>query len=199
MKTTQAWGWLAAGVLAAGLNASYHDGGLPVAHEVVSRLEHRSEVLLTLASARTEQFLAETAAEARLAQARTRIVRSDAGLARVEVMSASDEAQLARFEANRAQIEAQVEAAQDEAQDQVQEVQDQVHARVAEVQARVRARVQANVVRIHIPAVAMSPVVVSTPRVLACSRIRVNIPRPPVVRIPSVPVIHIETSGTGPI
>lgn len=54
MKTTQAWGWLAAGVLAAGLNASYHDGGLPVAHEVVSRLEHRSEVLLTLASARTE-------------------------------------------------------------------------------------------------------------------------------------------------
>jgi hypothetical protein len=200
MKTTQAWGWLAAGVLAAGLNASYHDGGLRVAHRVVSRLEHRSEALLTLASARTEQFLAETAAETRLvtawdeaascrlstalAQARTRIARSDARMARVEVMSASDEAQLAQFEANRAQIEAQL-----------QEAQDQVQARVAEVQARV----QANVVRIRMPAVALSPVVVSTPKVLACSRIRVNIPQPPVVRIPSVPVIHIETSGTGPI
>jgi septal ring factor EnvC (AmiA/AmiB activator) len=142
MKTTQAWGWLAAGVLAAGLNASYHDGGLPVAHEVVSRLESRSEALLTLASARTEQFLAETAAETRLvtardeaascrlstalAQAQTRMARSDARLARVEVMSASDEAQLARFEANRAEIEAQVE----EAQDQIQEAQDEAQDRI---------------------------------------------------------------------
>ena len=182
---TQAWGWLAAGVLAAGLNASYHDGGLRVAHRVVNQFENRSEAFLALATDRADQFLAETrlvvardeTASCRLStaltRAQTRIARSQTGLARVEVMSASDEAQLAQFEANRAQIEAQV-----------REVQDQVQAQVA---------------RIRIPAVAMSPVVVGTPRVVVCPRIRVNIPRAPMVRIPAVPVIHIETSETGPI
>ena len=34
MKTTQGWGWLAAGVLALGLNGFYQDGGLARAHRV---------------------------------------------------------------------------------------------------------------------------------------------------------------------
>ncbi len=52
MKTqmTQAWGWLTAGVLAAGLNASYHDGGLQWAHQVADRVEHGSAAVLALAS-----------------------------------------------------------------------------------------------------------------------------------------------------
>ena len=185
MKTTQTWGWLAAGVLAAGLNASYHDGGLPMVHQVVSQMEQGSQAVLALATGRADQLLAEARLVAAqdetascrlstaLARAQTRMARSQTKLTHVEAMSASDEAQLDQFEASRAQIEAQVAEAQ--------------------------ALVQANFARIRIPALAMSPVVVSTHRVVVCPRIRVNIPQPPLVRIPAVPVIHIETSGTGPI
>ncbi len=35
MKTTQGWGWLAAGVLALGLNGIYQDGGAAWAHRIV--------------------------------------------------------------------------------------------------------------------------------------------------------------------
>ena len=56
---TQAWGWLIAGVLAAGLNASYHDGGLQWAHEVAERVGHGSSAVLALASGNAERFLSE--------------------------------------------------------------------------------------------------------------------------------------------
>src|SRR5579862_8961311 len=59
MKTNQAWGWLAAGVLAAGLNASYHDGGLQWAHRIADRVSDQSETVLALASGRASVFLAE--------------------------------------------------------------------------------------------------------------------------------------------
>src|SRR5579863_907304 len=56
---TQAMGWLIAGVLAAGLNASYHDGGLQWAHDVANRVEHGSAAVLALASGNAERFLSE--------------------------------------------------------------------------------------------------------------------------------------------
>src|SRR5882757_1002103 len=56
---TQAWGWLIAGVLAAGLNASYYDGGLQWAHELADRVEHGSAAVVALASGNAERFLAE--------------------------------------------------------------------------------------------------------------------------------------------
>ena len=43
---TQAWGWLAAAVLAAGLNSSYHDGGLQWAHEIVGSVQHNTGAVL---------------------------------------------------------------------------------------------------------------------------------------------------------
>src|SRR5271167_3986018 len=62
MKMTQAWGWLVAGVLAAGLNASYHNGGLQWAHQAVeqiaSQAEYRSEAVLALASGNAQRFMA---------------------------------------------------------------------------------------------------------------------------------------------
>jgi len=57
MKITQAYAWLAAGVLAAGLNASYHDGGLQRVHEIVDRVGQNSATALTVASGRADQFL----------------------------------------------------------------------------------------------------------------------------------------------
>jgi len=185
MKTTQAWGWLVAGVLAAGLNASYHNGGLQWAHQVADRFEHGSTAVLALASGRTDQFLSE----ARLLKARnktsscrlattlariqtrinqSRIETSQTGL---DVMNAPEEAQLDRFEASRARMEAQIEA------------------RVATQAAHFRIAT-ANFVPIEIKGIP-SPVI--------CPRVRVHVPRLPVIKTPFAPDIHIEMAGTGPV
>ncbi len=124
MKTTQAWGWLAVGVLALGLNGFYHDGGAEWAHAVVRCVASRSAGVLAVASGRAEQFLQEAQLVAareethscrlgtNMARLQSRMARGQAGFARVEALSARQEAALARLEANRARIEAQVERAQ---------------------------------------------------------------------------------------
>ena len=54
MKTRRAWAWLAAGVLALGLNGFYQDGGAAWAHRAMDgltvRVAERSLTLLSLAS-----------------------------------------------------------------------------------------------------------------------------------------------------
>ena len=190
MKTqmTQAWGWLAAGVLAAGLNASYHDGGLQWVHQVADRVGHGSAAVLALASGRADQFLTE----ARLLTAgdetascpwattrawvqrridQSRIDQNMIGQSMIDrtqtgwnVMSAREEAQLARLEANRARMEARIAV-------------QTAHLRIA----------QAN----------FAPVVFkSIPDPVVCPRIRVSAPRVPMIQ---PPVIHIETASAGPV
>jgi hypothetical protein len=172
MKNTQAWGWLAAGVLALGLNGIYQDGGAAWAHravgQVTARIADRSEAVLALASGRVDWFMAranrvaarDETASCRLATAvarfQTRIARTQTGLASFEAMSAREEAQFARLEANRARMEAQI--------------------------SRVRFAPAFNT--LEIPAI--------------CPRVRVRIPRAPVVRIPA-PVVHLDTPGLGPV
>ena len=56
---TQAWGWLTAAVLAAGLNASYHDGGMQWAHRIADRVEHNSNAVLALATGHADEFVTE--------------------------------------------------------------------------------------------------------------------------------------------
>src|ERR1700674_5537695 len=119
MKANQAWGWLAAGVLAAGLNANYYDGGFQWAHRVADRVGHSSAAVLALASGRADQFLSEAQMltgrnEAiscplgtMLARVQTGIAHSQPGLEHFDVMSAREQAQLAKLEANRARMEAQ--------------------------------------------------------------------------------------------
>src|SRR5277367_6623651 len=113
----QAWGWLMAGVVAAGLNASYHDGGFRLAHELTARVGHNVEAALALASSRPEQFVSEarmlTAQEqtsscrfaTAMARVQTRVARSDAAWTRFEGMSDREQA---RLDANRARIEAKI-------------------------------------------------------------------------------------------
>src|ERR1700757_4378157 len=163
MKTNQAWGWLAAGVLAAGLNASYYDGGLQWVHRIADRVGQNSAAVLAVASGRAGQFLAEarmltarnqTAScpfSAAMARVQSKIARSEAGF---EVMSAREEAQLARFEASRARIEAQTAP-------------------------------------IRIPPAAFNPVAFRMTGASVCPRVRVNVPRMPAVKIPPIPAIHI--------
>ena len=167
---TQAWGWLAAGVLAAGLNASYHDGGLQRVHQIADRFEHNTATVVALASGRADQFLAEArlmtardqTASCPLTRVRSMIEQSPAVL---EVMSAREEGQLARFEANRARMETRIAART-------------AHLRIA----------------------AFAPMTVKAVSVpVVCPRIRVNIPRPPMIKMPVMPEIHIESSSAGPV
>ena len=176
---TQAWGWLAAAVVAAGLNASYHDGGLEWAHRIADRAEHKATAVLALATGRADEFLAESRmADVQegevascpltnaLAQVQTRVGRAEDGFTRIEVMSARKHAQLARLEANRTRIEALVAA---------------------------------RTAQIRIPAVAVSQVSIPAVKIPEiCPRIRVRIPRLPMVRIPS-PAIQVETPNAGPV
>jgi hypothetical protein len=182
MKTNNAWGWLAAAVLAAGLNASYHDGGLEWAHRIADRVGNRSAAVLALASGRADQFLAEAQVikarheapscpfaatmarvEARMVEAKVvqaRIARSQ--VERFDAMSAREEAELAKLEANRARIEAQT-------------------------------------ARFRIPAAAFTPVLLRVSGASICPRVRVNVPQIPAMKLPPLPAIHIETASAGPV
>ena len=173
---TQAWGWLAAAVLAAGLNSSYHQGGMQWAHEIVDRVGHNSGAVLALATGRADQFLAEARMlnverhesqcplTAAMAQVQSSVDQPQFEFDGFQAMSDREQAQLARIEANRARIEAQVQA------------------RLARVRF-----VEAN----------FNPVVVKVPKI-ACPRVRVNIPRMPRIRVPA-PAVHVEFSGPGPV
>src|ERR1039458_1068039 len=63
MKSTQAWGWLAAGVMALGLNGFYHDGGAAWAHRAVDQgmagVSERTEGVVALAAGRADWFVAK--------------------------------------------------------------------------------------------------------------------------------------------
>jgi hypothetical protein len=179
---TQAWGWLTAGVLAAGMNASYHNGGLQWVHEIADRVEHNSAAVLALASGNADQFLSEArllktrneTSSCRLAttlvRVQTKIANSELGRDQFEIMSDREEAQLARLEANRARIEAQVEA-----------------------------QVAAQTAHLRTASATLTPVAFKAfPVPVVCPRIRVNIPRMPTMKMPVAPEIHIEASA-GPV
>jgi hypothetical protein len=158
-KATSAWGWLAAGVLALGVNGFLHDEGANFARRVADRVVSRAEPVVALASGRAEEFLAN----ARLATAReqvqscrfgARVVRIQSsvvpmGLARLDAMSAREEAQLARLEANRARMEAQAARFQFAAADFSAP-------RIPVICPRVRVNVPRMVVRIPAPVVHVS-------------------------------------------
>ena len=164
---TQAWGWLTVAVLAAGLNASYHDGGLAWAHRVAFQVEHNTTAVLALATGHAERF----ATEARLLTPgeTTSSCRLSTALARVESRVARSDAEFDRLVAASDRQEAQIDAS--------------------------RARMEARLVHMRISAAAFSPVVVRLPRV-SCPRSLVNMPQ---IKMPMVPVVHIDAPGAGPV
>jgi hypothetical protein len=176
MKITQAYAWLAAGVLAAGLNASYHDGGLQRAHEIVDRVEQNSAAVLTLASGQADRFLSEM--RWRTAREQTASCPLSTTLARVQT-------RLGQYELGKAQARL----------DRVEAMADREQARIEAN----RARIEAQIVRIQIPAVAVKPMVFSTSKLSECPRVRVSMPRLPRIQVPEIPVIHVETASVGPI
>ncbi|MGZ4836087.1 MAG: hypothetical protein ACXVZZ_10670 [Terriglobales bacterium] len=180
---TQAWGWLTAGVLAAGLNASYHDGGLHWAHEIADHVQHNTAAVLALASGNATRFLSEaqvvTAKNEKsscqlantLARVQAKVASSEQVRDEFEIISDQEEAQLDRLEANRDRIEAQVQA-----------------------------QVAAQTAHLRMASVAFAPVTVkATPAPVVCPRIRVNVPRIPTMKMPATPEIHINIPSAGPV
>jgi hypothetical protein len=177
---TQAWGWLAAAVLAAGLNSSYRNGGMQWAHEIADRVQHNTGAVLTLATSRANQFLAEARMmkldrsidsqdpqcpfSSAIAQVKTSFDQSQPEFGRFQAMPEREQGQLARLEANRARMEA---------------------------------RIQSRLARVHFAEGNFRPVVVQLPKI-DCPRLHVNIPRVPRIKVPA-PVVHVEYSGPGPV
>ena len=179
MKANQAWGWLAAGVLAAGLNANYYDGGFQSAHRIADRVGQNTAAVLALASGQADRFLtaarmlsarnhsASCPLSTTLARVQTRIARAQAGFNRLEAMSDKQEAQFAKLEANRAHMKAEIAV---------------------------------NPVQVRMAMAAFAPVVLrSIPIPAVCPRVRVNIPQVPMMKLPPMPVVHIETASAGPV
>ena len=171
----QAWGWLAAAVLAAGLNSSYHEGGMQWAHEVVDRVGHNTGAVLALATGRADQFLAESRMlkldqksqcplTMAMAQVQSSLAQRRPECDRFEAMAAREQAKLARIEANRARMEAQI---------------------------------QAKLARVHFAEANFNAVDVQVPKI-ACPRVRVNIPSMPRINV-QAPVVNVDYSGPGPI
>jgi hypothetical protein len=191
MKMTQAYAWLVAGVLAAGLNASYHDGGLQRVHEIADRLEHNSAAVMELVSGHADRFLSEMrvmTARPQTASCRLSMTPKSMTPKSMALVSMTLAGLQTRF--------GQTELATTQARlDRFQAMADREQARMEAN----RARIEAQVARIRIPAVALNPIVFSVPTVSVCPRVRVNVPRLPAIRVPAVPVIHLETASAGPV
>jgi hypothetical protein len=170
MKTTQAWAWLTAGVLALGLNGIYHDGEAQWVHRAVAEAEYQAAAVLSPLSGRVEPFLANLQLRAArsatqncrvtnaLARVQSSAARAQSGIARLEAMSARQEARCARLEANRARIESQAARAQFATMD-------------------------------------LEPFVVDVPEIhVKCPRVHVIAPRLPVIRR-----FRAEVSANGPV
>lgn len=177
----QGWYWLAAGVMAMGLNGVYHDGGAEWAHRIVNR----SAAVVALASGHSERFLGSTQAfsgreqtlacrvATAVARFQTKMARTQTGFAHFDAMTAQREAQLARLEEQRARFEAG------------------------------RARLEAQVARLELVsdsfgpefAEVFGPEQIKIP--VMCPRVRMNIPRT-FVRVPA-PTVRVERLSAGPI
>ena len=189
MKTKyQAWGWLAAGVLAAGLNASYYDGGLQRAHQIANRVAESSAAVLALFTGQAHQFLAE----ARLLSPRDQTSSSPlvTTIAKLENGVKDEVSPRPSNCSPRAKEFSQLMAARQAAQFE----------RLQAHRARLNEQIAARTAKFQMTAVAFAPLIFKIHLVPAtCSRIRVNVPQMPAIQMPAVPTLHLETSSAGPI
>ncbi len=170
---TQAWGWLATAVLAAGLNSSYHSGGMEWAHRIADRVGHNSNAVLALATGNADKFLAEAQI---ISAHQSPSCPFSAALAEVRRSIAPSHSDFEQFEAMSVQMTAQQET------------------QLARIEAR-RARMEAQLARLNVAN--FNPMVVHVPNV--CPRVRVNIPRIPVMKMPVTPVVRVDYTVPGPV
>jgi hypothetical protein len=189
MKSTQAWGWLAAGVLAAGLNAAYHDGDLQWAHRVADRAQHVSGAVVALASGRADRFLAEARelsdrndgevaafSDTVVAKADQEMTRAEAAYARAE---ARQQAHCARMQTEHARIETHIAARHAF-----------VHMPDVQVETAFRTIQIPDGRAIRVPQIELSQV-----KFEHCSRIRMRLPAMPNIAVPSAPPVNVSLSS----
>jgi hypothetical protein len=169
----QALGWLAAGVLAAGLNSTYHNGGIEWAHRIADRVSYNTNAVLALATGNADRLYSQ-AREARAREANSSC-RLSLAMARVQNAIPLSNAAFAQFD----------------------RFSDRQNVQLARLSAR-GAQMEARLVRVNLPEVAVTPVGVRVPDVHVCPRVRVNVPRIS-VKAPVVPQIHIEMPSADPI
>jgi hypothetical protein len=184
MKSTQAWGWLVAGVLAAGLNAAYHDGGFAWAHRIADEAQHVSGAVIALASGNADQFLAEAQmltarndefSDAAEAKADQQVARVEAAYARAEAFQAREQAHCARIRAEHARIEQRIAARQSFMR--VPEAEIETAYRTIEIPGIPATRVEIPQVKVH------------------CSHVRMNLPAMPKIDMPQIPAINVSVSS----
>jgi hypothetical protein len=210
---SKAYGWLAAAVLAAGLNASYHDGGLEWAHRAVDGVGRNVSAVLALASGHADQFLAE--AQLATAKTETPACRLTTAWARIQTRLAQGQTRLARMQSRFTQTGlAQTRLAEvrfaDSSLAQSQSAWDQFAAKSEEISAQREAamtRIEAQRVRMEADTERHLHESMATARVrpvaawqvmnleTGCRHLRVNVPniRIPQVHVPeiNVPNVHI--------
>jgi hypothetical protein len=172
---SKAYGWLAAAALAAGLNASYHDGGLRWAHQVVDEVEHNSAAVLALAGGHADQFLAEARlvsnqiAENEVSSERIALKRVAARrMAETRVVAEREEkrscpwaAAMARLRSKVARVQA--DSARVEAMAGREQAREQANLDILQArQERMQAQIVAETDRIRSAATAFSPAVLSS-------------------------------------
>ncbi len=188
---TQAWGWLAAAVLAAGLNSSYHNGDLQWAHEIIDQVGHNTSAVLALATGRADEFLAQ----ARMLN----VDRSVAPTADVEVVAKQD----TRCPLSMAMAEVQNSFDQPQIEfDRFQAMSARQQARLVRLEAnriRIENHVRAKLAHLRVAEVNFNPAVAMDIPKIDCPRVHVTVPRMPRMKMPVVPVVHVEYSGSGPV
>jgi hypothetical protein len=184
MKSTQAWGWLAAAVLAAGLNAAYHYGGLAWAHRIVYQARHVSGAVVALASGHADQFLSEAEtltarndemtafSQSARATANQEMARAEAAYARAE---ARQQAHCARMQAEHARMEARIAS-------------HGVFVRVPDVRVETFRTIQIP----EGPAIRLPRIELSQVKAAHCSRIRVRVPAMPDISVPAAPAVNVS-------
>jgi len=164
--------------MAAGLNASYHNGDLQCVHRVAEKAKHTTLGVLALATGRADQFLMQAEILAAHEQADSRLAMAplqnesaiiEASAARLEVLNARKDLQRARIEAQQARIQG----------------------RLAAQTARFQIA-QAKLNRVFNPL----PADFNPMKTVSCPRVRINIPQ---LSGAQIPAIHVDAPGIGPI
>ena len=188
MKIT-AMGWLTAGVLAAGLNASYHDGGLQWAHQVADRIQDRAALLVDRASEGADRLLVQ--AQVLAARNETASCPLSSALARVQNTINETRLHEGMAESKIAHSEAFVEDF-----DRMSARQEAQFARLEAAQQRMQVKFAAKSAHFKIASAAFAPMALKSIPAPVCPRVRVTVPR---IKMPAMPQIHIETSSQGPV
>ena len=179
MAMKSAYGWLAAAVLAAGMNSTYQNGGFEWAHRAAEHVMESSGAVLALATGRADRFLADAQLLTARNDEKTSSCALATALARVQTAMARNVDGFDRFQAMR----------------------DREQARLEVNRARIEERLTHTARRgamIRLQPASFDLASFNPIERTACTRVRVNVPQVPHIRVPA-PVVQVEMVGAGPL